>query len=107
MYRILSNAEGGLSGMPICGVQSLRLAPIRIIERWTSGLAHGSSAAIGYGLITAYIDPCSVAKNVPTLPQVQTDCRRQIRHNPRTAQNEFVMTSMGLAEFLENENSGQ
>ena len=88
------------------GVQSLRLAPIRIIVRWTSTLAHGSSATDSYGLITAYIDPCSVAKNVPTLSQVQTDFQKQIRLNLLTAQNEFVIMSIGLAEFLEIENSG-
>ena len=83
------------------------MAPVWIVVRWISILAQGSSPTIGYGLITTYIDPSSVSKNVPTLLQVQTNRRRQIRQKPRTAQNEFVMTSIGLAEFLEIENSGQ
>jgi len=60
----------------MAGVQSLRITPVRIIVRWTPVLAHGCRPAIGYGLITANIDPCPVTKNIPTLPQVQTDCQR-------------------------------
>ncbi len=70
--------EGSLSGMPeyMAGVQSLRITPVRIIVRWTPVLAHGCSPAICYGLITADINPCSVTKNIPTLPQVQTGRQR-------------------------------
>jgi hypothetical protein len=88
-------------------IQGSRLTPIWIVVRRISVLAQGSSPAISYGLIATYIDPSSVSKNVPTLPQIQADRRRQDKAEPRTAQNEFVMMSMGLAEVLETENSGE
>jgi hypothetical protein len=103
------NEAWGLSGLPEYKVriQGSRLTPIWIVVRWISVLAQGSSPAISYGLIATYIDPSSVSKNVPTLPQVQADCGGHDKAKSRTAQNEFVIMSMGLAELLEIENSGE
>lgn len=78
------NEAWGLSGLPKykARIQGLRLTAIWIVIRWISVLAQGSSPPISYGLITTYVDPSSVSKDVPTLRQVQADCQRQTRQNP-------------------------
>jgi len=74
------------------------LTAIRIVIRWTSVLAYGDRP-ICDNLITAEIYQRLVSKDVLALLQIHTNCQRQIRLNSRTAQNDFVTASMGLAKL--------
>ncbi len=83
--------------------------------RWTPVLAHGGSLTIRCGLITPDIPdiyPRSVTKNenVPTTTPASGSNRLPAADKAEESlhrTNEFVMMSMGLAEFLAVENSGQ
>ena len=74
------------------------MTAIRIVIRWTSVLAYGDSP-ICDSLIITDIYQRLVSKDVLALLQIHTNCQQQIRLNSRTAQNDFVTASMGLAKL--------